>query len=294
MLIAGCFIVCAALTAAGDDLFPPEMVSFKPYEGNPIFQAAGPGHWDEKIRERGWIMKEDGEYHMWYTGYDNPKGPMKLGYATSPDGISWKRYEGNPIYTEKWVEDMIVVKKDGVYYMFAEGVGDHAHLLSSTDRIHWTSLGNLDIRKKNGEPIPDGPYGTPAAFYENGLWYLMYERDDVAEWLATSKDMKVWTNVQDEPVINCGPESYDSKMIATNQIIKHNGKYYAYYHSTCPEYKGGWSMNVAVSSDLLHWTKYPKNPIVGPDFSSGIIVDDGEKLRFYCMHSAVSLFLPNK
>jgi len=41
----------------------------KKFEGNPVFKGGGPGQWDEQIRERGWILKEDGVYHLWYTGY---------------------------------------------------------------------------------------------------------------------------------------------------------------------------------------------------------------------------------
>ena len=90
--------------------------------------------------------------------------------------------------------------------MFSEGKGDTAHMFISTDRIHWAEQGNLDIRGTNGHSISKGPYGTPAVLKENGVWYLFYERNDLGVWLATSKDLKVWTNVQDEPVLHMGPE----------------------------------------------------------------------------------------
>jgi sucrose-6-phosphate hydrolase SacC (GH32 family) len=288
-------VLNVVLAADGAQVFPPELVEFVPYEQNPVFESAGPEHWDEMIRERGWILKEDNLYHMWYTGYDSPKGPMKLGYATSPDGLTWTRYPGNPIYTEHWVEDMMVVKVGTTYYMFAEGLNDHAQLLMSNDRIHWTRQGELDIRKANGEPISPGPFGTPTALYENGTWYLLYERDDDAIWLARSKDLKTWTNVQDDPVIKRGPEPYDRTMIAVNQVVKYQGRYYAYYHATCPENGNDrWSMNVAASKDLIHWEKYLGNSIIKPDNSSGISVNDGKQFRLYCMHRAVSVFFPKK
>ncbi len=279
--------------AAGAPAFPKELVVFQPYAQNPVFEAAGPGHWDEAIRERGWILHEEDGYHLWYTGYNPPESNTKsLGYATSKDGINWERYPGNPVFFGVWTEDMMVVKENGTYYMFAEGAKDRAHLLTSPDRIHWTEQGPLDIRKNNGEPIAAGPYGTPAVIYENGVWSLLYERDDLAVWLATSRDLKVWTNVQDEPVIKPGPDAYDKVMIAVNQVVKYKGSYYAYYHATGTE-KGSrrWSMNVAASPDLLHWTKYPGNPVIPPDYSSGILVNEGTGFRMYCMHRAVSIFL---
>ena len=52
---------------------------------------------DNEIRERGYILKEDGMYHLWYTSYTNIDSVKWLGYATSPDGYNWTRYKDNPI-----------------------------------------------------------------------------------------------------------------------------------------------------------------------------------------------------
>ena len=148
---------------------------------------------------------------------------MSLGHATSRDGIHWDRDPANPIFTGSWVEDMCVVKQDGTYSMFAEGRNDIAHLLTSADGLKWTERGPLDVRKADGSPISPGPYGTPAAWFEDGTWYLFYERGDQGVWLATSKDRKVWTNVTDDPVIAMGPEPYDKAAVAVNQIVKRDG-----------------------------------------------------------------------
>lgn len=276
--------------------FPPELVRFVPYQKAPVFKAAGPGHWDARIRERGWIMREDGGYKLWYTGYLDKKGAvMQLGYATSPDGIRWTRHPKNPLYTRHWVEDMMIIKHGGKYHMFAEGKDDLAQLLVSEDGIEWKRVGQLDVRLKSGKPIPPGPYGTPTAWRENDTWHLFYERGDLGIWLATSKDMKVWTNVQDEPVMTPGPGDHDKDLIAFNQIIKHKGRYYAYYHGsarTGPHAKL-WSTNVATSTDLIHWEKYPGNPLqpVSENKSSGILVHDGKGYRLYTMHPAVYLHI---
>ena len=91
--------------------FPPELVEFVPYPENPIFTGRGPGHWDAKIRERGWIEHDGDVWHLWYTGYDGTREGMKmLGYATSPDGLHWTRHSDEPIYRDHWVEDMMVVR----------------------------------------------------------------------------------------------------------------------------------------------------------------------------------------
>jgi hypothetical protein len=300
--LISCFAIClchytSALcqeTPTQRDKFPPELVRFTPHANNPDFQSGGAGQWDAYIRVRGWILLEGDQYKMWYTGYDDPKtGLRMLGYATSPDGIRWTRHPKNPLYRQHWVEDMMVVKHDGKYYMFAEGKDDLAHLLVSPDGIDWTRVGQLDVRKKDGTPIAQGPYGTPTVWRENDIWYLFYERADLGIWLATSRDMKVWTNLQDEPVMKPGPDAHDRDLIAMNQVIKYNGRYYAYYHGTSRTgpLANRWSTGIATSTDLVHWEKYPGNPLqpVEQNKSSGILVHDGERYRLYTMHPQVNL-----
>jgi len=289
-------LLLALLSVSCARLYPPELVEFTPYEHNPVFAGRGPGHWDEMIRERGWILREGGLYHLWYTGYTLPESNVKhLGYATSPDGLTWTRHPDNPLYTDHWVEDMMVLKLGATYYMFAEGENDRAELLTSTDAVHWTWQGTLDVRMADGKPLSAGPFGTPTVFLKDGTWYLFYERDDEAIWLASSKNLKIWTNVQDEPVLKRGPDAYDQDMIALDQIVKYKGRYYAYYHGLIPKTNPQeWTSAVAVSSDLIHWEKYPGNPILKNDQSSPVLVDDGQGFRLYSMHPDVRVHFPRR
>jgi beta-1,2-mannobiose phosphorylase / 1,2-beta-oligomannan phosphorylase len=285
----------AASNEVNKEEFPSEMVEFTPYKTNPVFKATDRNTWDQHIRERGYILYEDSIYKMWYTGYNGSDSVIKyLGYATSKDGINWSRYAKNAIFSKKWTEDMCIVKSEGKYYMYAEGRNDIAHLLISNDGINWQEQGDLVIRTVDGKTIP-GPYGTPTAWIENDKWYLFYERNDEAIWLAESKDHQNWTNVQDEPVIKKGPDKYDAGAVAANQVVKNKGRYYIYYHASADPMMSStaWSSNVAMSTDLIHWIKYPKNPIVEGDHSSPITVFDGA-YKLYTMHPQVFLYLPKQ
>jgi sucrose-6-phosphate hydrolase SacC (GH32 family) len=283
--------------AAGQDFspFPPDLTRWVPVPGNPVFKGAGGDAWDAQIRERGYILVEGGTWHLWYTGYNPKLSPTHmLGHATSTDGLRWTRDPANPLVTTLWVEDMCVVKHGGRYIMFAESEHDIARQLTSRDGVHWTDEGRLDVRKVDGQPIEPGPNGTPTAWFENDRWYLLYERSDQGAWLAISPDRKVWTNVKDDPVLPLGPESYDRYAVAINQVIKRSGVYYAVYHATAYKPWRDWTTCIARSTDLVHWEKYPGNPLIGNNSSSGVTIDpDGpgpEPLRLYTMHPEVRVF----
>lgn len=286
-------LLLLAAVGRGDELFPAELVDFGPPSDQPLFAGGGPAAWDRDLRERGWIMREGDRWTLWYTGSNSDRDPVRrLGMATSVDGLNWTRAAANPLVRDTWVEDVCVVRHAGCYRMFAEGERDIAHLLVSRDRVHWQRCGPLEIRRAAGGPIADGPRGTPAVWLERGVWHLFYERMDDGVWLATSTDGRTFTNVDDQPVLACGPEPYDRHAIAVDQIVRHAGRYYAYYHASPREDRTTWQTCLATSTDLVNWTKYRGNPILpvdpaAPKRSSATLVHDGERLRLYTTHPDV-------
>ena len=274
--------------------FPAELVAWSADPANPVFSGTGQNTWDRKIRERGWILKEGNVLHLWYTGYNDELSPDRmLGHATSTDGAHWTRDPKNPLLRDDWVEDMCVIHDGDQFVMFAEGREDVAHWLTSPDGVAWTELGPLDIRSTDGNPIAAGPRGTPTVWKEDGVWNLFYERGDSGVWLARSDDRKVWKNVQDEPVLAMGPDEYDKYAVAMDQILKRDGVYYAFYHANSHKpWTADWTTCLARSNDLIHWEKYPKNPLIRNNSSSSVLVETVEGPRLYTMHPEVRRFLP--
>ena len=289
--VVGLLLLAAAVRGA--EPFPAELVDFGPPSEQPLFAGGGPAAWDRDLRERGWIMREGNRWTLWYTGSNPDRDPVRrLGMATSVDGLNWTRAAANPLVRDAWVEDVCVVRHAGRYRMFAEGERDIAHLLVSLDRVHWRRCGPLEIRRAAGGPITDGPRGTPAVWFERGVWHLFYERMDDGVWLAKSTDGRTFTNVDDQPVLACGPEPYDRHAIAVDQIVRHAGRYYAYYHASPREDRATWQTCLATSTDLVHWTKYRGNPILpvdpaAPKRSSATLVHDGQRFRLYTTHPDV-------
>ena len=287
--------LCAAVTTVADDRsVPGPLVEFGPASATALFSGGGPEAWDRDLRERGWIVRDGSGWRLWYTGSNVDRDPVRrLGLATSPDGLTWTRATSGPLVRDRWVEDVCVVKARTAagerWQMVAEGAGDVAHLLTSRDGLRWQACGPLDIRLASGELIPDGPRGTPTLWCDRGCWYLFYERHDDGVWLATSRDFRTFTNVSDEPVLACGPEAYDRHGVAVDQIVRYGGRFYAYYHASPDPARATWQTCLAVSDDLVRWTKCRANPILPvdpnhPKRSSATVVFDGDRLRLYTTH----------
>jgi hypothetical protein len=59
--------------------------------------------WEEDVNRPAVLKMADG-YHLWYTG--QARGHSWIGYATSPDGKTWKRQSPRPV-KGRWDEDAV-------------------------------------------------------------------------------------------------------------------------------------------------------------------------------------------
>src|SRR3990172_13165324 len=61
---------------------------------NPVLDGE-PDSWDAYGEHAPFVMKDRNLYKMWYEGSDG--NVRQLGYATSRNGITWRKYSGNSI-----------------------------------------------------------------------------------------------------------------------------------------------------------------------------------------------------
>jgi len=133
--------------------------------------------WDARARE----------FRMWYSGGEQYE-PDAIGYATSPDGIHWKKHDG-PIFqadpANRWEQYKVtacqVLVWQGWHYMFYIGFRDIDHaqigLARSRDGVtHWERLpSNPIISPMVAGWDADACY-KPFAVYDSGAkrWLLWY------------------------------------------------------------------------------------------------------------------------
>jgi predicted GH43/DUF377 family glycosyl hydrolase len=166
---------------------------------NPVLQVGISSEWDNGFLEGPSVIKEAGIYKMWYCGYDavvdgnGTDGRANLGYATSPDGINWTKYAGNPILTtgtNTWdsihVQDPHVIKEGGIYYMWYGGGASDTYydqqvgFATSPDGINWTKSSANPVLTRGSAGSWDAILSSfPSVINDGGIYKMWYTGRDV-------------------------------------------------------------------------------------------------------------------
>jgi predicted GH43/DUF377 family glycosyl hydrolase len=102
-------------------------INWTKYENNPVLDLGANGEWDDVYVEEPSVILDGGTYKMWYAGYDGSN--IRIGYATSLDGISWTKSTSNPVldlgadgeWDDVRVSNSSVILDGGTYRMWYTG-----------------------------------------------------------------------------------------------------------------------------------------------------------------------------
>jgi predicted GH43/DUF377 family glycosyl hydrolase len=249
---------------------------------NPIFGLGTPSSWDDTRVYMASVIYNGTTYKMWYTGNDDSND--RIGYATSPDGVTWTRYAGNSCpgtsgdgcvlnigSPGSW--DNIGVRKPTVVY---DGASYHMWY-SGYDSANWrigyaTSPDGIAWTKNAANPVVDlGPLGTwddfgiaeSGAYYDGSIFHLWYSSGDAIvtrTGYATSPDGIAWTKSPANPVIDFAPAgSWDEINVHQPSVIYDNGEYRMWYAGRNATIN---KIGYATSPDGITWTKKPSKPVL--------------------------------
>ena len=195
----------------------------------------------------------------------------------------WEKYSENPVlrgsqsygilgdFDQNEALHPFIIEENGYYRMWYVGARNNYSVGAaiSTDAIHWYVL--------RGNPLL-AP-GPPGSFDAAGIKkicvvhdkreYKMYYYTTAGGvnkiGLATSPDGYTWTKYGGNPVLDAGPSgTWDGAGVWAPTVVVQNKSYkmwYQGYDGAIPEI-GYASIGHATSSDGIHWTKYPGNPVL--------------------------------
>lgn len=180
--------------------------------------------WEDEIN-RPVVLRRDDGYHMWYTGQTRSRS--WIGYATSADGVTWKRQSDTPVLAPQAPWEKVAVMcphvlwddRARIFRMWYSG-GDQYEpdaigYASSPDGHHWT--------RHPGNPVfqidPGNEWErhkvTACQVVQQGDWFLMFyigfqDVDHAQIGVARSHDgLTQWQRHPLNPIIRPGRERWD-------------------------------------------------------------------------------------
>lgn len=203
------------------------------------------------------VMFKDGEYKMWYSGYDGTK--YYICYATSPDGLVWAKHGavlnsgsvGEPDYIYAAHPTVIY---DGEYRMWYSAYNNLNHRVmyaNSSDGINWVKRGiALDIGAAGDL---DSKWAYCPSVIKNGeykMWYSGFDGLKHRILYANSSDGLIWTKYSQDITPQGNGVMYADSYIYSPEVIFHNGTYSMY----CGHNSGPYVRTVlSRSQDGLEW-----------------------------------------
>lgn len=185
---------------------------------NPVLEKGLEDSWERDYVYLPKVLYVDGVFHMWYVGAIMNESES-MGYATSTDGSTWTKHEGNPLGRIGGDSDWDAGKM-GSGGMYHDGEKFHSWYSASSstssnfkmgyatsaDGITWVRESDMPVMD-HGEPGDwDYPRTQPSAVvHENGQKHIWYSGGDFSDWRighASSEDGLTWERDADNPVVN--------------------------------------------------------------------------------------------
>jgi hypothetical protein len=180
--------------------------------------------WEGRIN-RPVVLKLSDSYHVWYTG--QAKGRSWIGYATSDDGLAWKRAGDQPVLTadEPWEKVAVMCphviwdEEQGLFRMWYSGgeqyEPDAIGYATSEEGLRWSKHKDNPVFAADPQNAWERHKVTACQVIRDGNWHVMFYigfRDvhHAQIGLARSRDgVTGWQRHPDNPIISPGRNAWD-------------------------------------------------------------------------------------
>jgi hypothetical protein len=274
---------------------------FVRYAGNPVLGPGVPGAWDAGVIAGPCVVYRAPIYHMWYAT------TTQVGYATSPDGVQWTRYAGNPVlgpgsigsFDDNGTRFCRVFDDGKAFHMLYTGISSGRRQIGyafSSDGKSWTKHPQLVLRVGDGG-LWDAAGVGPGSFTKDDsgwtMWYAGLSATGASgRWtsgVARSKDSLNWVRHEWNPVLPGGPAgAWDQYEQAVDCVIRVGNQYHLWFDNGN---RTPYSIGYASGPDGSTWGSPPNNPIVSADVRGQVLYPwvirwpDGHWEMWYCRYA---------
>ena len=223
------------------------------YASNPVLDAGAQGTWDQSGPGSPSIIFDSTTYHMWYDATDNSNN-IRIGYATSPDRVTWTKYGANPVldigspgeWDDEGVFNPMVIIDSTTYHMWYGGwdsLDVRIGYATSSDGITWTKYGGNPILDL-GSPgsWDDAAISGPSVIFDGATYHMWYGGGDSINvgtpftydgsiGYSSSPDGVTWTKFVDNPVLVAGSlGTWDEFKVLIPEVIYEDSTYHMWYN----------------------------------------------------------------
>ena len=211
--------------------------TWEKHPANPLMRAAHDGRWDENFISEPSVLWNGERFEMWYNGGSERTGTLRVGYASSQDGLDWQKWE-----PDEWVLDVgppgawddfsvarVHVLYDGErYQMFYEGHDGNANM-SWRLGYAWSEDGLIWHKDSNNPLVDMGPPGEfdsntvsePYVIFDGQtyrLYYSGYDGDKYRIGLATAPAIYEKAGSLESPIVDGKKETYWGELAWTCEL----------------------------------------------------------------------------
>ena len=244
-VMGGKYGTCFDISVLKDREIYRMWLSWRPKQSVALVESKDGIHWSEPPKivlgprpKTGWeddinrpcVLKKGNTYHLWYTGQSAECGKRSswIGYATSPDGVTWKRMSDKPVLSadQPWEKNIAVMcpavmwdesaKLFRMWYSGGEQNEPNAiGYATSPDGLKWTKHAGNPVFAPDAEQRWERHKVTGGQVLKLGDWYVMFYigfRDEPSAkiGLARSKDgITHWQRHPANPIIRPGEGKWD-------------------------------------------------------------------------------------
>jgi predicted GH43/DUF377 family glycosyl hydrolase len=203
--------------------------------------------WEELINRPSVVRREDGTYHMWYTGQNDTRS--YIGYATSTDGKNWERMSSEPVMESEQPWEGVAVMVPSViwdeetqeYQMWYSGgeqyEPDAIGYATSPDGMVWTKHPDNPIFEPDTANEWEQHKVTAAhvLHHTDGWYYMFYigfkDVNTAHIGIARSRDgLTDWQRLPGNPILQPEPGAWDAEANYKPFVIWDGERWYLWYN----------------------------------------------------------------